>query len=71
MWVVGAGGDAGGHSHIWQTASSLYENRADTTAQIMSIVLRVVFVLLAVQIVGVTVLAAFLPLIRLMNYIGG
>jgi len=71
VWVVGAGKDAGGHAHVWETASSLYEKRAESTARIMSVILRVVFVLLALQIVAVTVLAAFLPLIQLMNSLGG
>jgi len=71
VWVVGAGGEAGGHAHVWETASSLYENRAETTARVMSVVLRVAFVLLALQIVAVTVVAVLWPLMHLMNSLGG
>jgi len=70
-WMVGASQKAGGHAAIWPAAQELYRAQGERLSHVTSVVLRVVFLLLVVQVVGVTVLALFLPLIKLMNSLGG
>ena len=70
-WMVGASQSSGGHAAIWPAAQELFRGQGERLSYITSIVLRVVFLVLAVQVVGVTVLGLFLPLIKLMNALGG
>jgi type IV pilus assembly protein PilC len=70
-WMVGASQKAGGHAAIWPAAQELYRAQGERLSHVTSAVLRVVFLILAVQVVGLTVMAMFLPLIKLMNSLGG
>jgi type II secretory pathway component PulF len=70
-WMVGASQKAGGHAAVWPAAQELYRAQGERLSHVTSVVLRVVFLMLAVQMVGVTVTALFLPLIKLMNSLGG
>jgi type IV pilus assembly protein PilC len=70
-WMVGASQKAGGHAAVWPAAQELYRAQGERLFRVASGVLSVVFFLLAMQIVGLTVFALFLPLIRLMQSLGG
>ena len=70
-WMVGVSQRIGGHGHVWPIAQELYDEQARRIAFIASVVLRVVFIILAIQVVGFTISSLFLPLIRLMNVLGG
>jgi type II secretory pathway component PulF len=70
-WMVGASQKAGGHAGVWPAAQELYRAQGERLSHVTSVVLRIVFLILAVQMVGFTVTALFLPLIKLMNSLGG
>jgi type II secretory pathway component PulF len=70
-WMVGASQRCGSHAAIWPAVQELYRGQGERLSYVTSIVLRVVFLGLAVQVVGVTILGLFLPLIKLMNALGG
>jgi type II secretory pathway component PulF len=70
-WMVGASQKSGGHAAVWPAAQELYRAQGERLSYVTSVVLRVVFLVLAVQMVGLTVIALFLPLIKLMNSLGG
>ena len=71
VWMVNMAEKASGHRHVWRVASDLYREQAETASRIFLAVLRLGFVVLCVQIVGMAVVAMFLPLIQLMNSMGG
>jgi len=71
LWMVRAADGSGGHAHVWDVAADLYRNQAETAGRIMSMLLAAAFVVVIAQVVGMTVIAAFLPLIHLMNSMGG
>jgi type II secretory pathway component PulF len=70
-WMVGASQKAGGHAAVWRAAQELYRAQGERLSYVASIVLRILFFVLAVQMVLVTQRALFLPLIRLLRMLGG
>jgi len=70
-WMVASAERAGGHARVWPVASDMYRTRGERLNYMISIVLRILFIMLAFQIIGVVVLTIFLPLIQLMNSLGG
>jgi type IV pilus assembly protein PilC len=70
-WMVRATSGIGGHAHLWPAAREMYREQAERWAQVTSVVLRVFFFFLALMVVGITVQGLFLPLIKLMNSLGG
>jgi type IV pilus assembly protein PilC len=71
VWMVGSSQRLGGHAPIWPAARELYQAQGERLSFVVSIVLRVLFIVLAFMMVGVTVSAMFLPLIKLMRALGG
>jgi len=69
-WSAGAATASGGHARIWPVAEDLYRRQAQTRSVVVSAVLRLFFPLVAYQVIGMTMVALFLPLIRLMSFIG-
>jgi len=70
-WMIGASQKAGGHAAVWPAAQELYRAQGERLSYVTSVVLRVVFFLLAVEMVFATESALFLPLVRLMKSLGG
>ena len=70
LWMVSTAEKTGSHRHVWRVAGELYREQAETMTRIFLTVLRVGFIVLCVQVVGMAVIAMFLPLIRLMESIG-
>jgi type II secretory pathway component PulF len=70
-WMVRASSATGGHVYLWPTARDAFREQAERFSLASSIVLRVFFFALAFCVVGLTVLALLIPLIRPMYYLGG
>lgn len=70
-WMVQASESAGGHAHVWPVAHDLYRDLANRSAYAASMVLRVLFIILAIQIVAMTASSLIHPLVRLMQSLGG
>jgi len=71
VWMVGAAERRGGHADVWPPADRAFQRRADDAAPVADMVLRIVFGALALLLVFVAYCSFTLPLLRLMNMIGG
>ncbi len=69
-WSAGAATASGGHARIWPVAEELYRRQARSSSAIVGVVLRLFFPVVAYQIIGMSLVAQFLPLFKLMNFIG-
>jgi type II secretory pathway component PulF len=70
-WMVSASQKTGGHAAVWPAAQDLYRAQGERLSHVTSEVLRIVFLLLAMQLVGLTVISLFLPFLKIMNSLGG
>ena len=70
-WMLRSSEAAGGDAHVWSVAEDMYAAAARWSSLIVSVVLRLLFAVLAFQVVGATVYSMMAPLISLMNSIGG
>ncbi len=70
-WMVGASDRAGGHGDLWALAQETYSDQARVETTIMTMIVGVFFVFVMLQLVALTVLSMFQPLIKLMNSLGG
>jgi len=71
VWMVGAAERRGGHADLWPLADSTFQRQADDSAPVADMVLRIFFGALALLLVVVTYSSFMLPLLRLMNMMGG
>jgi len=71
VWMVSSSQRIGGHADVWPAAQDLYQTQGERLSYVASIVLRVLFIVLAILMVAVTVMSLFLPMIKLMNSLGG
>jgi type IV pilus assembly protein PilC len=70
-WMVRAASSTGSHAYLWSATRDIYRDQAERWSLVTSVVLRILFIVLAFAVVGVTIQALFLPLVRLMNSLGG
>jgi type II secretory pathway component PulF len=61
-WMVATSEKAGGHQHVWPVAHALYRQQAEDSAQLASIFLRLIFAVLAFQVVGITLFVLLTPI---------
>jgi len=71
VWMVSSSQKIGGHAGVWPAAQDLYRTQGERLSYVASVILRVAFIALAFLMVMVTVAALFLPLVRLMQSLGG
>lgn len=70
-WMVGASEQAGGHRRLWPLVREIYTDQARIEMTMVAMVVGVFFAFVTIQLVGLTVFSLFLPLIKLMNSLGG
>lgn len=70
-WMVGAAEQAGGHRNVWPLVREIYSDQARVETTVVAMIVGVFFAFVTIQLVGLTVWSLFLPLIRLMSYLGG
>lgn len=70
VWMVGAAEERGGHADVWPIAERSIRRQANDAAPVVDIVLRIIFAVLALQIVGMTLRAFISPLMLLMEQMG-
>lgn len=70
-WMVGAAEQGGGHRALWPIVRDIYTDQARVETTVVAMVVGVFFAFVTIQLVGLTVWSLFLPLIKLMNSLGG
>ncbi len=69
-WSAGAASASGGHARIWPMAEELYRRQAQTRSVVVSAVLRLYFPLVVYQVIGLALVALFLPFTKIFWSIG-
>ena len=70
-WMVLVAENSGGHGEVWPVAHELYRVHGEGSGYVISLGISVLFIFLAVNMVGGAVIGLFLPLIKLMSSMSG
>lgn len=69
-WMVTAAETRGNHADVWSLAEATFQRQADDMAPMADMVLRIVLAGLAFALLSITYTAFFMPLMRLMSWMG-